>query len=58
MSDHFSDMVKDILDKHGWKFHRHGKGSHEIWTNGTRIVSVPNSTKSRQTANKILKKQI
>ena len=54
----YTKLIRDILDEHGWSFHRHGKGSHDIWikrvTNET--VSVSNKIKSKQTANGILKK--
>jgi len=54
----YTKPVRDRLSKYGWSFHRHGKGSHDIWikltTNET--VSVSNSIKSKQTANGILKK--
>jgi len=54
----YTQPVRDILDKHGWNFHRHGKGSHDIWimptTNET--VTVSKSIKSKHTANGILKK--
>lgn len=32
-----------------------GKGSHEKWTDGRRMVTVPFNCKSRHTANAILK---
>ncbi|KWN75271.1 type II toxin-antitoxin system HicA family toxin [Burkholderia pyrrocinia] len=49
--------VKKILKDLGFEFHRHGKGSHEIWRNPTTgvSVSVPSNLKSRHTANNILK---
>jgi predicted RNA binding protein YcfA (HicA-like mRNA interferase family) len=46
-----------ILQESGCTLVRSGKGSHEIWfspVNG-RHVTVPRSTKSRHTANEILK---
>ena len=53
----YSKPVKEILEKHGWAFLRHGsKGSHDIWTNvnGDKSVSINKSMKSRHTANDIL----
>jgi len=53
----YSKAVKEILDKHGWRFLRHGsKGSHDIWQSpsGDKTVSVNKNMKSRHTANDIL----
>jgi predicted RNA binding protein YcfA (HicA-like mRNA interferase family) len=53
----YSKPVKEILDKHGWSFLRHGgKGSHDIWQSpsGNKTVSVNKNMKSRHTANDIL----
>ena len=54
----YSKPVKEILDRHGWMFHRHGKGSHDMWVSSdkSKMVSVPQSIKSRHTANSILSK--
>jgi len=54
----YGKQVKDILDKHGWKFLRHGKGSHDMWScsDNVKMVAVPKGIKSRHTANDILKK--
>ena len=50
------DDIVAILKRHGWTLHRHGKGSHEVWAhNGKDAVTVPRSTKSRHTANSVLK---
>ena len=52
----FYDEIVAILKRHGWTLHRQGKGSHEVWAkNGRYAVTVPRSTKSRHTANSILK---
>jgi predicted RNA binding protein YcfA (HicA-like mRNA interferase family) len=56
MADFYRDLVK-ILRANGYTLVRTGKGSHEIWyssVNG-RHVTVPRSTKSRHTANDVLK---
>jgi len=53
----YSKSVKEILDKNGWKFSRHGgKGSHDIWQspNGNKMVTINRNMKSRHTANDIL----
>lgn len=47
--------VKAILAENGWQFLRHGKGSHDVWTNGKLNVSVNHVCKSRHTANGIMK---
>lgn len=48
--------VTQALTEAGYKFHRQGKGSHEIWIGpkGDKI-SVPANLKVRHTANAILK---
>jgi predicted RNA binding protein YcfA (HicA-like mRNA interferase family) len=47
-----------ILEANGCYLVRKGKGSHEIWYSpvNNQNVSVPRSTKSRHTANDVLKK--
>jgi len=57
MADLYRERVV-ILRKHGCYLVRPGKGSHEVWyspVNG-RHVTVPRSTKSRHTANDVLKR--
>jgi predicted RNA binding protein YcfA (HicA-like mRNA interferase family) len=56
MADFYRDLVK-ILRANGYTLVRSGKGSHEIWYNSanSRHVTVPRSTKSRHTANEVLK---
>ena len=52
----YARLVKELLTKHGWKFDRPGKGSHEIWIGpGGRTVTVNHACKSRHTANGIMK---
>jgi hypothetical protein len=56
MAAFYRELVK-ILREHGCRLVRAGKGSHEIWfgpVNGKPFV-VPRSTKSRHTANDVLK---
>jgi predicted RNA binding protein YcfA (HicA-like mRNA interferase family) len=56
MAELYGELVK-ILRANGCHLERHGKGSHEIWFSpiSNRHVTVPRSTKSRHTANEILK---
>ena len=56
MADFYRDLVK-ILRANGYTLIRSGNGSHEIWYNSAngRHVTVPRSTKSRHTANDVLK---
>jgi len=51
----YEKLVKEVLKQHGWWFLRTGKGSHDIWTNGSDTVSVNHECKSRHTANGIMK---
>jgi predicted RNA binding protein YcfA (HicA-like mRNA interferase family) len=51
----FYAQVTALLKDGGFYFVRQGKGSHEIWSNGRLVVSVPSNCKSRHTANSILK---
>jgi len=54
----YEKKVRDILDRNGYRFSRHGKGDHDIWFNPTikRHVTVDSKIKSRHTANAIMKK--
>jgi predicted RNA binding protein YcfA (HicA-like mRNA interferase family) len=56
MADFYRDLVT-ILRANGFQLLRSGKGSHEIWFNPItgRHVTVPRTTKSRHTANDVLK---
>jgi predicted RNA binding protein YcfA (HicA-like mRNA interferase family) len=56
--NNYDIIVKDILSKHGWKFYRHGKGSHDMWTShdNNKIVAIPKGIKSRHTANDVLRR--
>jgi predicted RNA binding protein YcfA (HicA-like mRNA interferase family) len=57
MAELYRDLVR-ILEANGCYLVRKGKGSHEIWHSpvSNQNVSVPRSTKSRHTANDVLKK--
>lgn len=51
----YEKQVKQLLRDHGWKLHRSGKGSHEIWISPAgKTVTVNHVCKSRHTANGIL----
>jgi predicted RNA binding protein YcfA (HicA-like mRNA interferase family) len=56
MADFYREVVA-ILRSNGWELLRKGKGSHEVWFNHAtgRSVTVPRTTKSRHTANDVLK---
>lgn len=56
MADLYRELVS-ILRENGFVFLRAGKGSHEIWFNPItkHHVTVPRTTKSRHTANDVLK---
>ncbi|MFL5042147.1 MAG: type II toxin-antitoxin system HicA family toxin [Xanthobacteraceae bacterium] len=56
MADLYRELVA-ILRANGCYLVRPGKGSHEIWYSpiNQRPVTVPRSTKSRHTANDVLK---
>jgi predicted RNA binding protein YcfA (HicA-like mRNA interferase family) len=56
MADLYRDLVA-ILRDNGCYLVRKGKGSHEIWYSpvNNNHVTVPRSTKSRHTANDVLK---
>ena len=54
----YSIIVKEMLSNHGWAFHRHGKGSHDMWSSHDKkkMVAVPKGIKSKHTANDVLKR--
>ena len=56
MADFYRELVA-ILRANGFELFRAGKGSHEIWRNPitNQHVTVPRNTKSRHTANDVLK---
>lgn len=56
MADFYKDIAALLLAA-GFTRLRPGKGSHEIWRHAEtgKRVTVPRSTKSRHTANEILK---
>lgn len=50
----YYEMVKAVLVEHGFSFVRQ-KGSHQMWKNGSRRVTVSTTCASRHTANEIMK---
>jgi predicted RNA binding protein YcfA (HicA-like mRNA interferase family) len=56
MADFYRELVT-LLRKNGFQLLRTGKGNHEVWHHPAdgRRVSVPRTTKSRHTANEVLK---
>jgi predicted RNA binding protein YcfA (HicA-like mRNA interferase family) len=56
MADFYRELVS-VLRSNGWQMLRSGKGNHEIWFNpvSKRAVTIPRNTKSRHTANDVLK---
>lgn len=57
MAEYYRELVR-ILQANGCHLVRQGKGSHEIWYSpiSRQHLTVPRSTKSRHTANDVLKK--
>jgi predicted RNA binding protein YcfA (HicA-like mRNA interferase family) len=56
MADFYRELIA-VLRAQGFVLSRSGKGSHEIWwnPNSKKSVTVPRTTKSRHTANDVLK---
>jgi predicted RNA binding protein YcfA (HicA-like mRNA interferase family) len=56
MADYYRELIA-IPRANGFELSRPGKGSHEIWFNDQtkRSATVPRTTKSRHTANDVLK---
>jgi predicted RNA binding protein YcfA (HicA-like mRNA interferase family) len=51
----YYNLVVAQLKLHGYSFLRPGKGSHEIWSNGTRNQTVSKNMPARPMANEIMK---
>lgn len=53
----YGKAVRELLEKAGCVFHRHGRGDHDIWKSpkSDRPFTVPVTIKSRHTGNKIRK---
>lgn len=54
MNGWYSQVIA-VLEQHGYRFLRNGKGAHEIWTNGSRNQVVSKNMPSRHMANEIMK---
>lgn len=54
MNGYYSLVIAQ-LKLHGYTFLRQGKGSHEIWSNGSRNQIVSKNMPARQMANEIMK---
>lgn len=54
MSGYYQQLTA-ILKRHGFRFIRQGKGDHEIGGNGTIERPVDRNSRSRHTANAVLK---
>lgn len=50
----YEKKVRKVLTEYGYKFHRRGKGSHDIWGKDNVKVTVAYRIPSRHTANAIL----
>lgn len=48
-------LVAAMLKQHGFFLSRQARGSHEMWGNGVRLVTVSTTCASRHTANAIMK---
>jgi predicted RNA binding protein YcfA (HicA-like mRNA interferase family) len=53
----YEKKVREVLKQHGFAFHHHGKGDHDVWFNASMgaKVTVDGKIKSRHMANLIMK---
>jgi len=53
----YEKKVRKVLLDNGWRFHRHGKGDHDIWIDpeNKRTVPVDGKIKDRHLANTVMK---
>jgi predicted RNA binding protein YcfA (HicA-like mRNA interferase family) len=53
----YEKKVREVLKRHGFVFHHHGKGDHDVWCNVSANirVTVDGKIKSRHMANQIMK---
>jgi predicted RNA binding protein YcfA (HicA-like mRNA interferase family) len=53
----YEKKVREVLKQHGFVFHHHGKGDHDVWFKGSGNikVTVNGKIKSRHMANQIMK---
>ncbi len=54
MNGYYQQVIAQ-LKQHGYSFLRQGKGSHEIWSNGSRNQTVSKNMPARDMANAIMK---
>ena len=52
----YEKKVREVLKQHGFTFHHHGKGDHDVWVKASVKVTVDGKIKSRHMANHIMKK--
>jgi hypothetical protein len=53
----YEKKVREVLKRHGFVFHHHGKGDHDVWVKSSANikVTVDGKIKSRHMANQIMK---
>jgi hypothetical protein len=53
----YEKKVREVLKQHGFTFHHHGKGDHDVWFKASAHikVTVDGKIKSRHMANQIMK---
>jgi hypothetical protein len=53
----YEKKVREVLKQHGFVFHHHGRGDHDVWFKASVHikVTVDGKIKSRHMANQIMK---
>jgi predicted RNA binding protein YcfA (HicA-like mRNA interferase family) len=53
----YEKKVREVLKQHGFVFHHHGRGDHDVWSkvSDNIKVTVDGKIKSRHMANQIMK---
>jgi predicted RNA binding protein YcfA (HicA-like mRNA interferase family) len=53
----YEKKVREVLKQHGFVFHHHGRGDHDVWFKASANikVTVDGKIKSRHMANQIMK---
>jgi predicted RNA binding protein YcfA (HicA-like mRNA interferase family) len=53
----YEKKVREVLKQHGFAFHHHGRGDHDVWfkVSSNIKVTVDGKIKSRHMANQIMK---
>ena len=54
MNGYYHQVITQ-LKQHGYYFLRQGRGSHEIWSNGSRNQTISKNMPAREMANIIMK---